>query len=131
MEAAGGLGVFPLPGCTEEMIERLEQKIPQAAKFSKYIQETGDAQESLFRIFLDMDLNITERRSVRYQCNCSYESIQRALMSMGQAELLDMIEKEGQAEVCCQFCNTTYHFDKNDLRVILKQAIRNQQDYNG
>ena len=128
VEAAGGLAVFPLPGCPEDVIQRLEEKIPQAAKFSKFIQETGDAQESLFRIFLDMDLSITERRSVRYQCNCSYESIQRALMSMGQAELLDMIEKDGKAEVCCQFCNTTYYFDENDLRVILKQAIRSQEE---
>ncbi|MFP3380742.1 Hsp33 family molecular chaperone HslO, partial [Bacillus sp. SIMBA_069] len=34
---------------------------------------------------------------------------------LGQDEIRDIIETEGQAEAQCHFCNQTYQFSKEDL----------------
>ena len=41
---------------------------------------------------------------------------------MGKEELQDIIETEGKAELVCHYCNTKYHFNKEELEALLKQA---------
>jgi molecular chaperone Hsp33 len=38
------------------------------------------------------------------------------------AELQDMLEQDGQAEVNCHFCAATYHFSRSDLETLLGQS---------
>ena len=40
-------------------------------------------------------------------------------MTIGEKDLSDIIEEDGQAELVCQFCCKKYHFDKEHLERIL------------
>lgn len=40
-------------------------------------------------------------------------------ISMGRAELSDLIEEQGQADLTCQFCDKVYHYDRPELEKLL------------
>ena len=57
-----------------------------------------------------------------YQCDCTRERIERALISVGAEELQDMIERDGGAQVKCHFCNAVYEFTAAELSDLLRMA---------
>lgn len=52
-------------------------------------------------------------------CECNRKKITQVLMSLPTEELEDMIESDGGAQIDCQFCNTCYRFDIEDLKKII------------
>ena len=67
------------------------------------------------------DLFPLEKMDTQWTCTCSRERVERMLTSLGEEELKDMLATDGQAEVCCDFCNSKYHFDSSALETILQQ----------
>ncbi len=50
------------------------------------------------------------------------------LVTLGSAELQDMIENQHGAQVDCHFCNKRYKFSAEDLKLLLEAAtIREDQ----
>ena len=66
-------------------------------------------------------VEVLEERDIRWDCDCSRERIEQALMTIGRDDLTEIIEEDGQAELQCQFCLKKYHFDKAQLQEILDQ----------
>ena len=60
-----------------------------------------------------------EYRELKWECDCSEDRLEQVLMTIGEKELSDIIEEDGQAELVCQFCCKKYHFDKGRLERIL------------
>lgn len=58
----------------------------------------------------------------KYECKCSKERMEKALISIGKEELQSLIEEQGEAELTCQFCDNKYLFSKKELENLLKQA---------
>lgn len=73
----------------------------------------------LNRFYHQETLRIYEPDPVCFECSCSKQRTAEAIKSMGSGEIEALLE-EGQAEVRCQFCNQTYHFDAVDLQNMLK-----------
>ncbi len=62
---------------------------------------------------------ILQEREIRWECDCSRERIENALLTIGRRDLTEIIEEDGQAELQCQFCCKKYHFNKSELESIL------------
>ena len=41
-----------------------------------------------------------------------------ALVALGAAEIRDLAEKEGQAQVTCEFCNEQYVLNRDELEAL-------------
>ena len=108
---AGGVIIQPLPDCTEENLVKAEELVNNFADVSKQISEEG-AGGIIEKYFKDYDFNASD---VRYKCNCSDEYVQKVLITLGEKELYDAIEKDGKIEVCCQFCDKKYVYYKKDV----------------
>ena len=121
--SAGGILVQPLPGCTEETLETLELR---SMFFTAISREVADMSlEDLYTRWIDgMSPRLLAREELRYQCDCSREKMERALISLGKSELTDMIETDGQADLTCHFCRTSQHFTREDLQKLLEKATR-------
>ncbi len=65
------------------------------------------------------DLEVMSRYPVSFSCGCSQERVKRALLSLGRAELEDILAKEGKAEADCHFCTTHYVVTAEEIREIL------------
>lgn len=62
---------------------------------------------------------ILAEREIRWECDCSRERIESALLTIGRRDLTEIIEEDGEAELQCQFCCKKYHFNKDELAEIL------------
>ena len=132
--AAGGMIIQMLPNAAEESIDALEamlEKLPPITTLvEKAVSENhgksdeGVLQAMMDRIFAQMteeyQVEILEFKEMRWHCDCSEERLEKVLMTIGEKDLTDIIEEDGQAELVCQFCCKKYHFDKEHLERILE-----------
>ncbi|SDX84380.1 Hsp33 family molecular chaperone HslO [Paenibacillus sp. CF384] len=118
---AGGFIVQVLPGITEENLTKLEQAIAALPPISALFEQ-GETPESLLRLVVGDEIQLMDQVDVVFKCQCSMERVERTLISMGEHELKQLIDEDGQAEVVCHFCNEIYAFDRQQLEMLLDQA---------
>ncbi len=122
VKQAGGYLVQLMPGCTEADISRLETNIQTAGAMTSML-ESGMALEEIVKKILDgFQVDFLEKTNFSYQCNCSYDKVMRALISMGRKELSKLSHEEEKIEVTCQFCDKIYTFTRAEIQDILKNA---------
>ena len=136
--AAGGMIIQMLPDAEEGAIDALEKMIAQMPPLTTLIDrvkekgeglsENGLVSSLLDEIFsgLPADVRYTyapeilDEREISWECDCSRERIEQALMTIGRKDLQEIIEEDGKAELQCQFCLKKYNFDKGELEEILE-----------
>ena len=86
------------------------------------LRQGADAAQVLERLLEGMAPELLERTPVSYKCYCDRDRVSQAVISLGKAELRDMIDKEGSADLTCQFCDKVYHFSREELEALLAEA---------
>ena len=123
-QSAGGFIVQVMPEATEEDIQKLEEMamtIPSTA----HMLEMGMSMEDMAgEILKGFAYEILGESPVQYRCNCSRERFTRGLISLGEKEISDMIEEQGEADLVCHFCAKTYHFTKEELLKVQAEAVK-------
>lgn len=122
VKAAGGMIIQVLPNISEDDLGLLEHKLQVMTPMSALIDEGYSPEEILEGLFEDMGIELLEKQEINYICDCDKERIERALISVGKAEIKDMIEKDHGAELTCHFCNTKYVFSESDLAKLIEKA---------
>ena len=110
----GGFLVQALPQAGDPEIEGIMANIANLPPLSDMLQTNGP-EALLGQIFGDIPYTLLETHDLFFRCGCSREKVERALLSLSKNELHDMIEKDGGAEVTCEFCRQTYSFDASEL----------------
>ena len=119
---AGGLLIQTMPNCPDEAIDRVLSVADRITELGAKIAN-GEALEAILNdLFASLDLTYTNRFSPAFSCDCTRERLERALLSIGEKELKEIIEQDGKAELTCQFCETKYRFDKAELTALLQDA---------
>ena len=120
---AGGYLIQLLPGADDGVIDAVEKGVRELGAVTTALMEEGADGETLLRRTLGcFELEFLERHPVSYQCYCSRERVERALISLGPQELRAMIEEQGKAELTCQFCDAVYRFTGDELETLLKKS---------
>lgn len=121
--AAGGFMIQLMPGATDEMAEELENILKEIPPVTSMIKDGMSAEDILFRVTEGFPMLCENKTSVpKYECKCSKERMEKALISIGKKELQDIIDEQGEAELTCQFCDNKYLFSKQELTELLKKA---------
>ena len=123
VKSSGGFMLQLMPEATEDMAEKLEEIMKHLPPITEMIENGLSAEDILFTITEGFDM-IMENKAItpKYECKCSKERMEQALISIGQEELESIISEQGEAELTCQFCDNKYKFNKNELEELLKQA---------
>lgn len=79
-------------------------------------------EDILNSILGDTDVKFNIGNELRFKCDCNRERLESIIISMGKEEIKDIIEKDGQAELVCHYCNKKYFFDGNELKKLLSRA---------
>lgn len=122
VKQAGGFIIQLMPFADEEIIERLEQNLKNINSVTSILDE-GNSPEQMLDIVLEgLKPEITDTMPAAFLCNCSRKRVEKALISIGRAELKSMIEDGKEIEMNCHFCNTNYVFSVEELKDIYKKS---------
>ena len=91
---------------------------------TKVLDEGKTPEEMLAMLLGDMDLEIMDTMPARFFCNCDKKRVEKAIISIGEKDIKEMIEDGKEIEVNCHFCNTAYHFSVEELKDMLKRCKR-------
>ncbi|WP_017815515.1 Hsp33 family molecular chaperone HslO [Paenibacillus shenyangensis] len=117
---AGGFIIQLLPGLNDAEIDQLEKGLGSLPPVTSLLNEGLELEELLGRVLPDVE--VMDGMDIVFNCSCSRERVEQTLVSLGEHELVQLIEEDGQAEVVCHFCNEKYQFDRQDLERILAEA---------
>lgn len=119
--AAAGLLLQVLPGHDEgedaDIWPRLQQ-LTDTVTADELLDLPGN--ELLYRLYHEEQVELHEASEVCFHCNCSRERTERVLVSLGEAELRDILAEQGVIDITCQFCNQQYSFDAIDVAQMLR-----------
>ncbi|MEB3196563.1 MAG: Hsp33 family molecular chaperone HslO [Candidatus Sericytochromatia bacterium] len=114
--SAGGLLVQLLPDAGDEIAERLEAAIRALPPYSAMDKEHMSLVQVLETALDGFKVDILqEDHLVRFACPCDLERVLTAIRLLGEAEIRDMIDVDGKAEVRCHFCGSKYQLSREDL----------------
>lgn len=119
VKQAGGFIVQLMPFATDEVIEALEKNLSSIKSVTSMFEEGLTVEEIVEKIFAGMEYEILDKMNIGYQCNCSKEKVTKAIISIGNKEIQEMIDDNKPIEVNCHFCNTNYVFSVDELKQML------------
>jgi molecular chaperone Hsp33 len=120
IKSAGGFIVQTLPFIEDEDLDKLEKTLGNLKSVSDYFDNDKDVEEIAKEIFSDFEIEITDKIPVAFNCDCSEERMEQALISIGKKDLKEIIEEDGKIETVCHFCSKKYVFEGEKLKNLLK-----------
>ncbi len=130
VRAAGGYIVQLLPGAGEDVIAKVEGGVLAAGPVTALLDQNADPEALLRTVLSDFEVEILETSPIGYQCYCSRDRVERALISMGVSELEDLLAEQGGCELGCQFCDQVYRFTGAELQALIDRmkAQKNSEE---
>jgi molecular chaperone Hsp33 len=122
VSAAGGFIIQVMPEAIEDTVALLEHNLAYLRPISDMVSSGLTAEEMIGEVLKGISFNVLEKKEIGYVCNCHRDRIEKVLISLGEAELVDIIEEDEKAEISCHFCNNKFHFNKEELTALLKEA---------
>lgn len=74
----------------------------------------------LHRLFHQELVEVFPAQNISFVCGCSKQKCESALFSLGRAVVTEQMNI-GSLDMSCEYCNTSYHFSKDDLQRIHDQ----------
>lgn len=122
VKQAGGFILQLMPDAEESVIAALEEKLSQVSSVTALL-EAGNTPEQLLQLLLQgLEVQFTDAVEPSFYCNCDKGRVEKALISIGEDELQEMIDEDKEIEVSCQFCNRHFAFTVEELKGLLARA---------
>lgn len=126
--AAGGVIIQLLPFANPETVDKIEANTSKLVNVSTLF-DRGLSNFEIAKIALEgIEFDVFDELEVEYKCDCTRERVERALITLGEKDLRDMLdeqESEGKArelEVKCRFCTRKEVFSESDIDKIISKS---------
>jgi molecular chaperone Hsp33 len=121
ISAAGGFIIQMMPGASELVADLITYRLEEIPSVTEMIEKGMSVEEMLEFIFEDMDLKILESIVPCFECDCSRERVEKALISIGRKDLEEIHSEGKDEEIKCHFCNTSYVFTSTEVGELLER----------
>ncbi len=115
VQAAGGFLLQLLPGAEDGIIGQLEKNIEGLPPVSRMIADGVTPEEICRKALKGFSPELLDTQAAEYRCDCSRQRVERALRSLGKAELEQMAEEQETVQVECHFCDKKYIFSRKEI----------------
>lgn len=122
IKTAGGFMIQIMPGASEEIIDKIEERLKETARISSLLDEGQTPEEILQTLLATDDVEFLENMPVQFKCDCSKEKFASAIITLGAEQIQELIDQDHGAEAVCAFCNNKCDYSEADLYE-LKQEI--------
>ena len=121
-KSAGALLIQLMPNAREEDIVRVEEVVKKLKPISTMLDEQEDPKEIILDLFNDAE--ILEVKQFDWKCSCNKDRFKAALTTINMSDLQEILEEDKRIEVKCEYCNTKYEFNEEEIKTIMdfKQA---------
>lgn len=124
VKQAGGFILQLMPFAEESVIAKLERNLA-AVESVTALFEAGNTPEQILEILLEgMDVEFTDTIPAKFYCDCNKEKVEKVIISIGKKDIQEMIAEGKEVEVNCQFCNSHYKFNVDELETLFKKATK-------
>ena len=119
--AAGGILIQLLPFADPATVDLIERNLPAISNVSALFDAGLPLEEIAALAFKDIPFDVFDELDVDYLCNCSRERTTKALITLGHADLLKLLDEqvaEGKGEVlegACRFCDKKQYYTRADV----------------
>lgn len=122
VKVAGGYLIQLLPGAPDETIDAVEAGIKRAGAVTAMLDQGMTPEDILGQVLGDLGVVFMETTPVSYKCYCDRERVTAALISLGKAELTQIMEEGKPFPVECQFCDEVYTFTPDDIEKLIAES---------
>lgn len=116
---AGGFILQMMPGAKDETAQQLQDKVSAFMPVTEYLAAGHTPVELMHDLLGEFGVEILETHPVGFQCNCTRERVEKALVSIGRQELSQLIEEGEPVEMRCHYCNEAYQFTIEELKELV------------
>lgn len=107
---AGGFMIQLMPGASEDLIADLENRVAMYPPVTTLLAAGATPSDILQDFLGSYDLKVMDTHPCKFSCSCSRSRMKNALKMLDRKEIDEMLEQDGQIEICCHFCNKKYIF---------------------
>jgi len=110
------------PGADDATVAALERNAAQMLPVTAQIV-AGDDEDALLRAVAgDLELKIFDEYQAAFDCRCTREKVETALLGLGKDELAKIAREQPRTEATCEFCRETYVLSADDVRGLAARA---------
>lgn len=119
---AGGFIIQLMPFASEEVISKLEKRIGEINGITSLLDKEMTPEMILDQLLGDFGIDFLEKKTTAFECNCSKDRVEKAVISIGKKDISEMVEDRKPIEVNCHFCSKHYVFTTEELEDLLSRA---------
>ena len=117
---AGGVLIQRLPGATEDVMEKLQDRLLELPQISKLLEDDIYIDQIMDQACEPYNVKELDRQPVHFFCRCTPDRFKDALSLLS---LNDLKELSGEdQEMVCHFCGTKHHVTKQEVQKIIESA---------
>lgn len=121
VRAAGGFILQLLPAHDDACVEILEKNIKNLDSITNMLTGGMTPDDICRKVLVGFEIELLDSATPEYRCDCSAERVERALISLGTAELQKLAREQSVTEVCCDFCGIKYLFSRKDIGALTEK----------
>ena len=116
---AGGLFIQALPGCSEDVLEKLQKKSYALPSVGKALSDGKTIQEYCSENFAEFGVQFLSSEPLGFSCTCNQNNFKTFLSRLPDNEKKAILEDNNfPLELECFNCGTKYSFDKAQIQEI-------------
>ena len=121
IRAAGGVIAQVLPGADEATVAALERNAAAMPPVTTQIVDGANPEALLRAVAGDLELNVFDTYRIAFDCRCTREKVEIALLGLGKDELAKIAREQPQTEATCDFCGETYVLSADEVRTLAER----------
>ena len=118
IRAAGGVIAQVMPGADDATVAALERAIAAMPPVTTQIVNGADERALLHAVAGTLDLKLFGSSEVAFDCRCTREKVEGALLVLGKDELAKIAREQPETEAKCDFCGHVYVLSADDVRAL-------------
>jgi molecular chaperone Hsp33 len=118
-----GFMLQQMPDQTDDLASDIKRIFDLANTLDKGELLDEEVPKVLHNLFNEDDIILFAPEEVNFRCTCSREKVTNMLRGLGKNEADNIILEEEIIKVNCDFCNTSYVYDKEDVNMIFSDLL--------
>jgi len=116
---AGGLFLQAMPQADDELTAGLEERVTRLPSLGEEFTVDSNPEALVKEAFEDFSPRFLANYRIEFMCHCNRDKV-RSLVTLLPIDELKDIRDNGPfpLEICCHYCNTPYHFKREDIAEI-------------